>query len=277
MPELTAMKEKETIYQLDVLRGVAILAVFVYHYLYAFYPDFQAPYKGFFVDWQSQPHQLLLSFSPLAMGWMGVPLFFVISGFLIHYFTLKKGVENFELWHFYNKRFWRIYPPYLIALLFFSFIATGYKIIKEDPADFWTHLFLLHNFFAKYNMSEINGAFWSLATEFNIYMVYPVFLWGTIKFGVKKVLAVLIAMSLFGAVVAHVLLNSDAGMWGYSIIRHYFIWGFGALLAENYIKGKRQFGQVSWWVVFFVFVCLLASSALIIHRVVKWYMATWII
>jgi peptidoglycan/LPS O-acetylase OafA/YrhL len=73
---------------IDVLRGVAILLVVAYHSL--------GPVWGWYVPWSGWTRDFsgLSSFSALffylmSLGWVGVPLFFVISGFCIHYSFLR--------------------------------------------------------------------------------------------------------------------------------------------------------------------------------------------
>ena len=124
-------------YQFDVLRGIAILGVFFVHYQYAIFQNFDFVYGRYFVELPKYNDTYkYLSMSPFAFGWMGVTLFFLISGFLIHYITLKKGIDYFNLKLYFNKRFWRIYPPYLLALLFFIFAQNNIHHIIYQPKDF---------------------------------------------------------------------------------------------------------------------------------------------
>ncbi len=99
---------------LDLLRGVAILLVFLHHSLGAAYGYYWQPWKGMFPDFHDAraPWQLF----PLTMGNCGVAIFFVVSGFCIHlshYRSNSSGIGRETWWSFAIKRFFRIYPPSL--------------------------------------------------------------------------------------------------------------------------------------------------------------------
>jgi peptidoglycan/LPS O-acetylase OafA/YrhL len=54
------------------------------------------------------------------LGWVGVPIFFTVSGFCIHLSYQRSRENGFK--RFFTRRFFRIYPPYLLAVLFFGLI-----------------------------------------------------------------------------------------------------------------------------------------------------------
>src|SRR6476469_3517467 len=101
-------------YGADVLRGVAILMVIAYHSFGSAW-GWYVPWNGWLRDFSHAPSQPLLWFYPITFGWAGVALFFVISGFCIHYSFLRSG--QFEAGQFFWRRLWRIYPAYIVALL----------------------------------------------------------------------------------------------------------------------------------------------------------------
>ena len=115
-----------------------------------------------------------LVLSPLIFGNFGVAVFFVISGFCIQLSYARSAQAGFRA--FYIRRFFRIYPPYLVALLFFAvvFPPTRLGFAKLwDWAQFGSHLLLVHNFDAR-AFDGINGAFWSIAVEVQLYLLFPV-------------------------------------------------------------------------------------------------------
>lgn len=83
------------IYELDGLRGIAILLVLTRHYVH---------------------HPSLLLLGP-QWGWMGVNLFFVLSGFLITSILLRVADQTGALKIFYARRSLRLFPLYFLALL----------------------------------------------------------------------------------------------------------------------------------------------------------------
>ena len=131
--------------KIDFLRGIAILMVFLFHAQLVFYPDSNDLHYSDKGILQGELRDLVLRFSPTAFGWMGVQLFLVISGYLIHRNYLLNG-SIFNAAIFFNKRFWRIYPPYLVVLFviitFLPFTIFGGISIM----DIISHIFLFHNF-----------------------------------------------------------------------------------------------------------------------------------
>jgi peptidoglycan/LPS O-acetylase OafA/YrhL len=136
---------------LDGLRGVAILLVLVYHLFNV----------GIFKGW-------------FRYGWVGVDLFFVLSGYLITSILLKsKGKPNYFR-NFYRNRALRILPLYFGVLLIFAFIApqfTPTKWFVSDQVYFWT--FTQGYLILKGQNTDPLFHLWSLAIEEQFYLVWP--------------------------------------------------------------------------------------------------------
>ncbi len=223
--------------KINVLRGVAILLVFSYHSLLVIF----GPYEilDFSPSWvwadfsRYSSSRILLGMTPWGMGAQGVTLFLVISGFLLHWGFLKSGA-GFRLGEFFNKRFWRIYPPYLVAVLVFSLsVGTG------GAFSLLTHLTLTHNFFDR-TFSTINPSFWSLALEAQLYLLYPVFLllrrWlgiGPATLAVGGLTLLVLALEVGFRLRILALWLSPLNLW--------FVWVAGAYFGEQFFYGKRIF------------------------------------
>lgn len=141
---------------LDVLRGIAILLVFFYHNFH-FLPIFQ-------------------------FGWMGVDLFFVLSGFLITEILLSSQKEKNYFRNFYARRFLRISPLYYLTL--FAFLCLSpylfseqnmgiYHYYTQNQVWFWSHL--QNWLFVQKGLSSTPylSHFWSLAVEEQFYLFWP--------------------------------------------------------------------------------------------------------
>lgn len=100
----------------------------------------------------------------------GVPLFFIISGFLLSasFMSIQRTKVSLlpTINQFLIKRVLRIYPAYVASLVILSLLY------GSDFMDFIAHLFNIHNFFEDYNRS-INAVYWSLAVEFQWYLIAP--------------------------------------------------------------------------------------------------------
>ena len=89
---------------LDLWRGAACLAVVVYHAAGA--ATLSSGSSGFF-DRLALPALRVVGF-----GWIGVPVFFVISGYCIAATSDSQRHRGLPTRRFFERRFWRIYPPY---------------------------------------------------------------------------------------------------------------------------------------------------------------------
>ncbi len=214
--------------------------------------------------------------SPFAFGWMGVILFFIISGFLIHYITLKKGVQKLDLWLFFNKRFWRIYPPYLVALLFFAFSKNSIINLIHNPHDFLSHLFLYQTFDTRYFFS-INGVFWSLAVELHLYILYPLFLLICNKMGMKNAMYLLLAIHIMCTMYWYFSSNYMNIVLGNLVIRHWFTWALGAYLAECYFNRKPFLSKVPFAVMISGFLFFYLSKLFFFHYATDSFLSSMLI
>lgn len=117
-----------------------------------------------------------------AHGYLGVQLFFVLSGFCLAYPPLQRRAEGKTNWfvpsQFFARRTLRILPPYYVALAFFVLVNMGLAAVHLNrlvrpisPLDLLTHIALVHNL-TQFNMSIV-GPFWTLGLEWQWYFVFP--------------------------------------------------------------------------------------------------------
>ena len=150
---------------LDGLRGIAILAVFFYHYAGGL-PD-RVP---------SGPlHALGMVF---AFGWSGVDLFFVLSGFLITGILFDTQNDPRYYLNFYVRRVLRIFPPfYVLALIFllltpvlgahWRWLHLSYLLYLGFPfALIWPSLMQI-------SPLVLTNHLWSLCAEEQFYLIWP--------------------------------------------------------------------------------------------------------
>lgn len=248
----TGVRHESHILFLDHLRGVAILLVFVFH-------CFQLTFAGDeggnlrLSEWIHQPAWRWPLF-PLSLGWVGVPIFFVISGFCIHLSHSRSKEKSLKT--FFVRRFFRIYPPYLIALLFFAFIFPATRLTfysSQDTINFWTHLFLVQNFDPA-SVYGINGAFWSIAVEVQLYLIYPLLLWLVRGMGWNKCLLLILAIELIFTLLPSVRFHLGITAPSYldSLARgpltYWFSWSIGARIADDWLANRSIFmSRVPLW------------------------------
>lgn len=154
---------------IDALRGIAALGVVLYH---AVLQGNNAVPNNLF-RWPVKLLQFISSF-----GYIGVFLFFVISGFCIHLQWAKSRASGqpqaIRFGSFWRRRLCRLYPPYLIAFALFLLMAaatTGINFTHFFVYDVVMHLLMLHNLDPN-TCYSINGVFWTLAIEEQLYLAY---------------------------------------------------------------------------------------------------------
>ena len=227
---------------LDSLRGVAVVSVFLFHVYGASFTQDALAWNGWVSDFNS-PLPFLV-FLPLGFGWMGVPLFFVISGFCIHLTRIKQTDAGWL--GFFGRRFFRIYPPYLIALLLFAFWYPNTRLASGTPLDWLqlrNHLLLIHNFDPR-TLFGINPAFWTIAVEAQLYLLYPILY--VLARGWTWPRALLMAGAIECAVrltkMTEACWPGLAGLmpaWlAESPLTYWYSWGVGAWIADAYSKGE---------------------------------------
>lgn len=137
---------------LDTLRACAIALVFMYHYM-VFVSH--APTFGWFST----------------VGWAGVDLFFVLSGYLIAD-QLLRGVRDrqpLSLWRFYLRRALRTWPAFWVVLAaYFMFPAA---MGGKPPPPLWTFLTFTQNIGLQPGTAFSQA--WSLCIEEQFYLVLP--------------------------------------------------------------------------------------------------------
>ena len=148
--------------ELDSLRGVAILLVLFYH-------GFGLTYStgGF-----SRAAQLFVAAT--LPGWVGVDLFFVLSGFLITGILLDSKDRPDYYRRFYIRRALRILPIYYAVLILLAVATRTHLFVQPVPWSFLGISFLfLANFVTIFKISASYGVLWSLAVEEHFYLVWP--------------------------------------------------------------------------------------------------------
>lgn len=140
-------------------------------------------------------------------GWMGVDLFFVLSGFLIGsqlFQTLKKA-GSISLRRFYLKRALRILPCYF-AVLFLYMIWPQFRE-TPDMQSWWRFVTFTMNLGVERGKWAFSHA-WSLCIEEHFYMLFPAIVFACMKFKKDWAPSLLVATFLIGGVALRYILWS---------------------------------------------------------------------
>jgi peptidoglycan/LPS O-acetylase OafA/YrhL len=183
-------------------------------------------------------------FIPFNFGWSGVALFFVISGYVIHRsFLLSK---QFSWAQFFMRRFWRLYPAYLIFLLVFAY----WHHVSIHSRDVLLHILLGHNVSQATFWGGTNPSFWSLAVEFQLYGMYPAAIMVHRRWGWQSMLGLSVAIAAGWIVIAYMTigLSPDHQYIWLSPIALWPTWLIGAAIAEQHIQGRCLFKSHTTWI-----------------------------
>jgi peptidoglycan/LPS O-acetylase OafA/YrhL len=149
---------------LDILRAIAVSLVLLRHaHMYSDSKMSVTPLAAFFGTG----------------GWIGVDLFFVLSGFLISQLLFKehKKFGSISYRTFLIRRGFKIYPPYYVMMLVTTLVLCAWNTIRFRQVSLWLlpWLFYLQNY-VDTPLTFIWGHTWSLAVEEQFYFLLPLVL-----------------------------------------------------------------------------------------------------
>lgn len=221
--------------EIDGLRAIAVISVMLFH----------AGYKEF------------------SGGFVGVDIFFVISGYLITLIIKNEIIaDNFRLIGFYERRVRRILPS-LYCVIFITIPFSYYWLMPDDLMKFSESLIAVPIFLSNFIFWKSSGYFdtvaelkpllhtWSLAIEEQYYLIFPYFLIFITKKNNNKLIIIIIILLL--------VLSINLAEWGsksYPSFSFYMLptrgWEFlfGALSAymQNYIKKDFYLKELLNWI-----------------------------
>ena len=195
---------------LDGLRGCAILLVMVYHLA---------------DEWHNASGAARWFIHAAEIGWAGVDLFFVLSGFLITGILLDAKDSPRYFSSFYGRRALRIFPLYyavLTIVMILRWMPERYDLLRlqEMPASPWWLWIYATNIVQAVRQDHVFGAlghFWSLAVEEHFYMVWPAVVYFISRRALIGLCLFLIPAAALGRLAAAYFGGDDWGLAIYSL------------------------------------------------------------
>ncbi len=191
-PQISAAPPPARVYSLDLLRFLAAAAVVLYHYSYrgvsGGYTQFGLPQ----ISWWSQ------------YGFLGVSLFFIISGFVISWSADKQSLDRFVA-----ARFLRLYPGFIagVTLTFLVTYIVGFQFSDVTLAQYFANFIFLPQVLG---YEFIDGVYWSIVVE----LIFYGWIAALLGFGVfRRYLPEIIAIWLIIAMLNEFVFFIDALRW----------------------------------------------------------------
>ena len=226
--------------QIQVYRGIAITSVLTFH----LFDRWRMPrYSEDLYPWQF----VGTSLSPFKLGYLGVNLFFIISGFVI-----IQSLENTQnIKDFFVKRTMRIYPSLTLVILLFFAIGRFVGNINEqgtsiDPSSLIPSLTLINPkilisiFPSLIGMGWVSGVLWSLWIEISFYFCISLLFYTTrknIEYKFFFLCLIFISLNFFDAFIPNFFAEHpwlDAA----TELRHYCLWFYIGIIAFKRVQGQ---------------------------------------
>jgi peptidoglycan/LPS O-acetylase OafA/YrhL len=221
--------------QLDAMRGLAVLAVLAHNTDKGLYTGFVA-----------------------RNGWMGVDLFFVLSGFLITGILLDTKTTQRYFQKFYARRCLRIWPLYYCALLFMFVVvpllrpSEAHQVFEPRSMPWWSYFVYLQNFLVPVvtQATGLLGVTWSLAVEEQFYLVWPL----VVRFCSERTLRrIVIAIICLDPILRFVLVQRGFNIYPNTFCRlDGLMWGalLALLFRSNTFRPSKQVRSA--WIIFII-------------------------
>ena len=149
---------------LDGIRGVAALFVVLHHCWLLSFPGYPSNTGPWWLGW-------------LVYGHFAVVVFIVLSGFSLAIGPSRSGWQLRSVREFARRRAWRILPPYWAALAF-SLAVAWWVVAQPDTHEPTAKSVAVYGFLVQdlFGSPSPNGAFWSIAIEAQLYILFPLLL-----------------------------------------------------------------------------------------------------
>jgi len=217
--------------EIDGLRAIAVVSVILYHAKFS-----------------------ILGTDLVKGGFIGVDIFFVLSGYLITRIILSElyNTGTFSITNFYEKRARRILPMLLLILLFFIPFA-WMKLLPSGLIEYGqsglSSIFFGSNFFFYFSTTDYGADSsllkpllhtWSLGVEEQFYLVFPIIAIFAFKYLNKYFLVVLLFLSLISLVFSQVMDFKNSDLNFFLPFSRFWELAAGSILAYLELNNKRK-------------------------------------
>ncbi|MGW3289291.1 acyltransferase family protein [Streptomyces sp. NPDC001002] len=281
-PSAPVRRERPRLYAIDGIRLVAALMVAVHHYAGTYRVN--QPHNAI---WDRPVSDIMPTvFHVATYGWIGVEIFFVISGFVICMSCWGRTPRQF-----FTSRVMRLYPAYWFAIVFTTAVLVALPGVWDrlKPRDILLNFTMLQ---AGSNVANVDGVYWTLWSELRFYLLFLV----VVAMGLTYRRVVLFCC-LWGAAamlapvakfhLLELIANPEGAWYFIAGLALYLMYRFGqdlllwGILGMAWLMGQRELGlridkveHVSGWrgsvVIFTVFLLIMVAIALGATDRIQW-------
>jgi peptidoglycan/LPS O-acetylase OafA/YrhL len=235
---------------LDGIRGLAALFV-VAHHLWREYTRGSLPgLKGIITNW-------------LLYGHLAVDVFIVLSGFCLMLPVSRSGALRGGWQTFYKSRARRILPP-LYAAVALGIAANIVKGVPPSKEVILANLLLLQDLLPQTNV--LDGPLWSVALEWKIYFLFPLFVWLWSRWGLPWVLFI---SAVIGYALTILLLACSPAVY-LALDCPWYVFLFGMGMAATDLALRRDQGSLTQLFSWLLPCCFLGALACLAAVLFKW-------
>jgi peptidoglycan/LPS O-acetylase OafA/YrhL len=199
----------------------------------------------------------------LGHGWLGVPFFFILSGFILANVYGGKELNPSGSRAFFVARFARIYPVYFLALLGVAPFVTDFDMSRD-----WQQFFMLQSWSPVAWARNWNGPAWTLSVELFFYLLFP-FLLPPLERSRAKILWLLLAL-VFMMLTAIWLNMGIPGIAGYNpapLFQHLPLvlirlpeFLYGMVLGTLFLRRAEAVSSVGFYVAILIVLLAIAQT-----------------
>lgn len=175
-------------------------------------------------------HNFLFGYYPVNLAPLGMPLFFTLSGFVIHYAHRTHQADGRWLYEFAVARVSRIYPLFLFFVAFFMLFSPPFRdpLIEHAGIGIAYALGLASWFFWTIDGKPITdmvfGLSWSVSSELFFYLAYAVGFWRISKIASLRTAVMSLAVLCAGAFFMCWMLWTTAPLWSVNTVDPFYRW-----------------------------------------------------
>ncbi|GAA3794042.1 hypothetical protein GCM10022403_029880 [Streptomyces coacervatus] len=216
---------------LDGLRGLAALYVVLFHCWLLTFPGFPENSGPSWLGW-------------LMYGRLAVVFFLVLSGFSLAISPARKGWQQGSVSRFLRRRAWRILPPYWAALAL-SLLVAFFLVPASHHGPPNGRTILVYGLVLQdvFTAPTPNGAFWSIAVEAELYLLFPVLLYVRRRWGAVILVAGVALLAVARGLLAQNASPVEGNNWLAPNLAPVFVAG---LVGAGILVAREKIRRLPW-------------------------------